>query len=153
MARRTEPFTPRQVEHYLHVNGFTRTRQTGSHTFWVHQDGRRVPCIDSGSNATIDAVLGKKIADALGLSISELRQLFGYTQTNAQSSRKRATSAGWSYSGPNVHDLVVGMSRTLMAIDTDGACFHAADTQRANLQELASRLDQWHARNKGKAVK
>lgn len=152
MARRTEPFTARQVESYLLAEGFALTRQTGSHTFWRHADGRQVPSTDPNHCDEVDAVLGRKIADGLGVTIHELRALFGHQAQPAKASRKQATSAGWSYKGPNVHDLVVGMSRTLHSIDTDGACFHASDSARAELQVMAGRLKQWHARNKGKVA-
>lgn len=155
MARRIEPFSAKQVDAYLRSIGFVVVRQTGSHCFYQHQDGRMVPLPDPGSNHVIDAVMGKKIATGLGVTVQELRQVFGYQPSAPRASKGRTGTPGGTkatYTGPDVQHLAVEISKTAQLIHSSGACFHASEFAKAELYGLHAKLRSWHARNKGKVA-
>jgi predicted RNA binding protein YcfA (HicA-like mRNA interferase family) len=152
--RRTEPYTARQVDKYLRAKGFVIVRQTGSHVFYQHDDGRMVPMTDPGSNHVIDTELAKKIAFGLGIPIAELRSDLGYIPAKNTTTKTRQANGHpqVQYTGPNVQALAKSIVEIAIAIHRSGDCFHSSDYAKAELFALESKLHRWHARNKGKAA-
>jgi len=67
------PYTPREVVAKLHRAGFRETRQTGSHRFFRHDDGRRT--FVSMHRRDIPPGTCRKILKQAGLNEQQFREL------------------------------------------------------------------------------